>query len=144
MVQTSGNRGFTLVELAVVIVMLGVLATFAVPRYLSSVEKSRAAEAFHYLSRVEAAQERYHSSHGAYASSLADLEGDLPALKYFQTKGIAASDPETLQFHWSQTLSRKGASAGYGPYTVVFTENGFDPEASTVTRYPEINPVSED
>jgi prepilin-type N-terminal cleavage/methylation domain-containing protein len=37
------RAGFTLVELAVVIVIIGVLAAFAVPRFRASVERSKAA-----------------------------------------------------------------------------------------------------
>ena len=49
------RSGFTLVELAVVVVIIGVLAAFAVPRFMASVERSKAAEEFNYLSSVQAA-----------------------------------------------------------------------------------------
>ncbi len=38
----KNRKGFTLVELAVVIVIIGVLAAFGVPRFLKSVERSKA------------------------------------------------------------------------------------------------------
>ena len=64
----KARKGFTLVELAVVIVIIGVLAAFGVPRFLKSVERSKAAEAFSYLSAVRSSQERYLAQYGEYAT----------------------------------------------------------------------------
>ena len=72
--MNRNKPGFTLVELAVVVVIIGVLAAFAVPRFLSSVERSKAADAFNYLSSVQAAQERYHARQGTYADDMAVLD----------------------------------------------------------------------
>ena len=60
---------------------------------------------------------------------------------WVKTTGIDESDAAALQTKWSQTLTRKGASAGYGAYTVVFNQDGFDEENSTITDFPSINPM---
>ena len=133
--------GFTLVELAVVVVIIGVLAAFGVPRFLDSVERSKASESFAYLASVRAAQERYHARQGTYADKVADLDIRLQTPKYFSVGEVAAGSTSDLQDSWTLTLTRKGASAGYGAYTVTFTHDGYDGENSTINEKPAINPM---
>ena len=78
-VKALWKSGFSLVELAVVVVIIGALAAFAVPRFRASVERSKAAEAFNYLSAVQAAQERYHARQSTYADTLTALDIQLTA-----------------------------------------------------------------
>jgi prepilin-type N-terminal cleavage/methylation domain-containing protein len=136
------GKGFTLVELAVVIVIIGILAAFAVPRFMRSVERSKATEAFAYLDAVRSAQERYSAREGTYATSIADLDIKFAPTKYFEV-GIPSAGPTgDIQNSWMQTLTRTGASAGYGSYTVVFTQDGYDSSSSGIEGYPDINPMS--
>src|SRR5713226_6205343 len=86
----KNRKGFTLVELAVVIVVIGVLAAFGVPRFIKSVERSKAAEAFAYLSAVRAAQERYHARQGTYGQTVDSLDIKVSPPKYFTVGTIAA------------------------------------------------------
>ena len=129
------SEGFTLVELAVVIVIIGVLAAFAVPRFRDAVERSKAGEAFHYLGTVRAAQERFHSRQGEYADASSLLDVALGTPKYFSAGSYTASET-----NWSLTLTRSGASAGYGSYTVIFTQEGYS-TASGIETNSTINPM---
>lgn len=139
--KTMVRTGFSLVELAVVVVIIGVLAAFAVPRFRSSVERSKAAEAYNYLSAVQAAQERYHARQSTYADDLDELDIKLTAPKYFSIGTVGPGDSGDIQDSWTLTLTRAGASAGYGEYTVTFTEEGFDSENSTIVDHSDINPM---
>jgi prepilin-type N-terminal cleavage/methylation domain-containing protein len=137
---TNREAGFTLVELAVVIVIIGVLAAFAVPKFLQSVERSKAGEAYNYLAAVRSAQERYQAKEGTYTSTLAGLDIQMPAPKYFSVGMVSPGSTGTLQSSWTLTLTRTGSSAGYGAYTVVFSDQGADAVNSTIPA--AISPMS--
>ena len=140
---SKGRKGFTLVELAVVIVIIGVLAAFGVPRFLKSVERSKAAEAFAYLAAVRSSQERFQAQNGTYASTITDLDIKVSTPKYFTVQAIAAGGTGSLQDSWTLTLKRTGASAGYGDYTVVFTQDGYDSANSGIQALADINPMGQ-
>ncbi len=130
--RSQGRKGFTLVELAVVIIIIGVLAAFAVPRFLDAMERSKAAESFNYLSAVRAAQERYQTRQGTYADDITKLDIQMPAPKYFGVGAPSAGDSGSLEDSWTLTLTRTGAASGYGTYKVIFTDQGFDSTNSTI------------
>src|ERR1700760_1179508 len=104
--MNKNRGGFTLVELAVVIVIIGVLAAFGVPRFIKSVERSKAAEAFSYLSAVRSAQERYSARQGTYATTVDDLDISFSPPKYFTVGAIAAGSTGSLENSWTLTLTR--------------------------------------
>jgi len=139
--RNRGRKGFTLVELAVVIIIIGVLASFAVPRFLDSVERSKAGEAFNYLAAIRSAQERFQIRQGTYCDDITKLDIQMPAPKYFSVGTPAAGSTSSLEDSWTLTLTRSGAAGGYGAYTVTFTDQGYDPDNSTIDT--KINPMQQ-
>jgi prepilin-type N-terminal cleavage/methylation domain-containing protein len=135
------RKGFTLVELAVVIVIIGVLAAFGVPKFLASVERSKAAEAFNYLSAVRSAEERYIAKEGLYTTDLSKLDITQAEPKYFSVGTITAAQATNGSPTWTLTLTRITATSSYGDYSVTFTEAGYDSAASTINALPDINPL---
>src|SRR5947209_18255083 len=91
------RKAFTLVELAVVVVIIGVLAAFGVPRFLQSVERSKASEAFAFLSAVRTAQERYLARQGTYADQLTKLDIQSSTPKYFTIGDVGAGTTSSLE-----------------------------------------------
>lgn len=74
----KGLAGFTLIELLVVVLIIGILASVAIPQYNKAVEKSRATQAFAILKSLYAAQETYYMANGSYATSFDELDLSVP------------------------------------------------------------------
>ncbi len=102
-----GRRSFTLPELLVVVVVLAVLASMAIPEYIKAVEKSRAAEALDALGAIRQSVKRYRwaNSTGIYPDNAADLDIGATNLKYWDSLNLDNNSDGT------------GASAkGYADY----------------------------
>ena len=67
-------QGFTLIELMITVMVLGILAAIAYPQYGQYVTKARRTEAKAALARVQGAQERYFTVNNKYSSNPADLK----------------------------------------------------------------------
>jgi prepilin-type N-terminal cleavage/methylation domain-containing protein len=67
--HVHSNRGFTLVELMIVVIVIGILAAVAIPMYQVVPERSRGTEAIAALGLVREAMRVYYAEHGTYENA---------------------------------------------------------------------------
>ncbi|AYC34320.1 type IV pilin protein [Pseudomonas cavernae] len=84
----SNSKGFTLIELMIVVAVIGILAAIAYPNYTEHVRKGRRAEAKAALMEGAQALERYYSTHGSYL----DAGGNLAAVFAAQSPASGAAN----------------------------------------------------
>ena len=90
------RKGFTLLELIVVIIILGILASVGFGQYARMVEKGRSAEAKVVLGQLRSAQAAYWQEWGTYSANIGSLivsaPTDCQTTHFFQysTSGSAA------------------------------------------------------
>ena len=70
----SNRKGFTLIELLIVVVIIGILAAIAIPKFAATKDKAKLASVKTDIRNAMTAEEAYFSDYATYGS-FSDLEG---------------------------------------------------------------------
>ena len=72
------NKAFTLIEILVVVLIIGILAAIAVPQYQKAVVKAELHKGIPLVESLYQAQQIYYLTHGDYAINVEDLDISIP------------------------------------------------------------------
>ncbi len=109
------NKGFTIIELLVVLVIIGILAAIAVPQFTDTREMAYFAAMKSDVRNLAAQQELYHATNYKYTSSLADLD-------FVASEGVTVTAAASSS-GWSATATHaalgttEGCAVYYGSAT---------------------------
>jgi len=91
-------RGFTLVELMIVVVIVAILASIAYPAYQDSIRKTRRADAKSALMDAAGRMERFYTQFGRYSGTIAlmNISATSPEGFYNITATITGANSQTF------------------------------------------------
>ena len=99
-----GPKGFTLIELLIVVVIIGILAAIAIPKFSSVREKAFRTAMLSDLKNLAHLQEVYHNSYFSYASTLTAAEAT-------STEGVTVTINEADGMGWAATATHAGINS---------------------------------
>ncbi len=114
------EKGFTLTEVLIVVVIIGVMAMLVLPRFMRQDERGIVAEAVGMLSAIRQAEASYNLENSAYTATLADLDVDTSS----STKFTYAVDADG-----TATATRTGGD--YDTQTIILKIDGTWDQSAT-------------
>jgi len=88
-----GNKGFTLIEVLMVVVIIGILASIALPQYAQFTSKAKVSEAVGVASAIRSAEEIYKMQFNAFSADLAGAGFTAPTMKYWGAPTYTPNSP---------------------------------------------------
>ena len=120
------QRGFTLIELLIVVVVIGILASIAIPKFSSVRQKAFISAMKSDLRNLSTQQDVYHNTTYSYSTSLTTI-GMVPS------EGVTITINEASGAGWAATAAHAGLSTEHcGLYQGNAAAAGGDPATAEV------------
>jgi len=115
------KKGFTLLEVLIVVIIIGILASIAMPQYIAAIEKSRSAEAVTNIGSLKTSVDRYWYQKGTITDDPNDLDIDNPNSATNKQYSYAIDPTGTTGSVRKYTITAT-RTAGGNAYTVTWVQ----------------------
>ena len=112
--RDEDEKGFTLIELMVVVLIIAILIAIAIPTFLGARERAQDRQAQSNLRNAFAAEKVVYTDDQAYTTNAATLSGIEPSLTYAANAVPVASTPKTIYVDVTGTTLTIGAKSKSG------------------------------
>jgi len=105
------RKGFTLIELIVVVIVIGILATIAVPQYMRATERAKGGKARHALGVLASAEKMYRADRDTYMPATAGALNSSTGLGAYVEMADIDTDSTSSTGDWA--IATTGAVSGF-------------------------------
>lgn len=109
--KNKDEKGFTLIELIIIIAIIGILATIAIPRFAGYRKKSFDATSISDLRNAGTAQEAYFSDYQVYCPNLANLQA--APYNFFLSRNVTVNIPAADAVSYTMTAYHSSSGRIY-------------------------------
>jgi prepilin-type N-terminal cleavage/methylation domain-containing protein len=121
------NKGFTLIELLIVVVIIGILAAIAIPKFSATREKAYFAAMKSDLKNLASQQEIYYSDNYTYGPAATDVA-------FVNSDGVVVTISSVSSSGWAASATHLAIGAAEG--CAIFYGTATAPTAPTTPSQP--------
>lgn len=114
------QRGFTIIELMIVVTIIGILVAIAIPAYQDYLARTQTAEAVELLSGGKVPLSEFHNNNGIWPSSAASVMGSV-AGRYVASVSITGGAGSSAPLQLTATMKSTGVNSGIAGKTLIMT-----------------------